>query len=302
MSGVGSARMVFVLGTGRCGSTLVHEVLARHPDVGFISNVEDRWPRATLGAPGGRLYRSLRPELSLKGRARFAPSEAYRALDVRVSPMLSAPSRDLTADDATPWLTARLRRFFDAHASAHGRPVFMHKFTGWPRVGLLKAVWPEARFVHVVRDGRAVANSLLQMPWWRGWGGPEAWSFGPLSAAYLEEWEAAGRSFVALAGLEWKLLLEAYDAAEASVPTADWLELRYEDLVADPRAAFQEMLDFSFLEWTAEFQRGFDRYVFDPDRMESYRADLGPRQVRLLDQVLGERLQRYGYRVEQRPA
>ena len=32
----------WVLGTGRCGSTLIHEILARHPAVGFLSNVEDR--------------------------------------------------------------------------------------------------------------------------------------------------------------------------------------------------------------------------------------------------------------------
>ena len=32
----------FVLGSGRCGSTLAHDVLARHPDVGFVSNVDDR--------------------------------------------------------------------------------------------------------------------------------------------------------------------------------------------------------------------------------------------------------------------
>ena len=34
----------WVLGTGRCGSTLVHEVLARHPGVGFLTNLEDRFP------------------------------------------------------------------------------------------------------------------------------------------------------------------------------------------------------------------------------------------------------------------
>jgi nucleoside-diphosphate-sugar epimerase len=32
----------FVLGTGRCGSTLIHELLARHEGVGFLSNLDDR--------------------------------------------------------------------------------------------------------------------------------------------------------------------------------------------------------------------------------------------------------------------
>ena len=32
---------VFVLGSGRCGSTLVQEVLARHPAMAFVSNIDD---------------------------------------------------------------------------------------------------------------------------------------------------------------------------------------------------------------------------------------------------------------------
>lgn len=290
-----TAQLVFVLGTGRCGSSLVHEVLARHSDVGFVSNVEDRWSHIHLGSPGGRLYRALPPELSVKGRARFAPSEAYHALDARVSPMLSAPSRDLTAKDATPWLAGRLRDYFDSHAAAHGHPLFIHKFTGWPRARLLRAVWPDARFVHIVRDGRAVANSLLQMPWWRGWQGPEGWSFGPLPPTYREEWEASGRSFVALAGIEWKLLLDEYDACAADLPASAWLELRYEDVVADPRATFEVILDYCGLTWTSAFQRGFARYSFNVTRTESFRDDLTGAQVALLDELLGDRLRRYNY-------
>lgn len=40
--------LAFVIGTGRCGSTLVHEVLARHPGVGFVSNLEDKLPALDL--------------------------------------------------------------------------------------------------------------------------------------------------------------------------------------------------------------------------------------------------------------
>ena len=55
-----STRFVFVLGTGRCGSTVVEEVLCRHPDVGFVSNIEDRFslPPAA-GRWNSNLYRHL---------------------------------------------------------------------------------------------------------------------------------------------------------------------------------------------------------------------------------------------------
>ena len=38
-----SQRFAFMLGTGRCGSTIVGQVVAMHPDVGFIANVDDRF-------------------------------------------------------------------------------------------------------------------------------------------------------------------------------------------------------------------------------------------------------------------
>ena len=139
----GPARFVFVVGTGRCGSSLLHEILARHPDVGFLSNVEDNLAGGpVMGRWNNRLYRALPPELTRKGRARFAPSEGYRALDRRVSPIVSASFRDLIAGDATPWLERRFRRFFDDRARAQGKRVFLHKFTGWPRTGFVDRILP----------------------------------------------------------------------------------------------------------------------------------------------------------------
>ena len=241
----------FIVGTGRCGSTLVHEILCRHPDIGFVSNVEDRvGPARFTDRWNGPLYRRLPPSWTEKGRLRFAPSEAYRALAREVSTLLVEPRRDLVAGDAAPPLGDDLRVFFERRASAQRAPVFSHKFTGWPRAGLLDAVFPDARFVHVVRDGRAVAASWLEMPWWRGDQGPDGWHFGPLPATYAAEWEASGRDRAVLAGLAWKLLLDAFATARASIAQERWLEIRYEDLVADPRSVMDHVLDHHGLAWT----------------------------------------------------
>lgn len=288
---------VFVLGTGRCGSTLLHELLAQHDDVGFLSNIEDlTGAPAALGRWNGPLYRSLPPSFSRKGRARFAPSEGYRILDRRVSPAISMPVRDLTSADATPWLVGRFRRFFEERGRAQRGPVFIHKFTGWPRARFIDAVFPEARFVNVIRDGRAVANSLLQMPWWKGYRGPEGWGWGPLPEAYERKWESLGRSFPVLAALEWKVLMDAFSTARAAIAPERWLDVRYEDLVHDPIGKTKEVLGHMGLTWTEAFDERFRRYRFDLTRADSYRRDLSPRDVENIELVLSQTLTALGYR------
>ena len=54
--------LVFVVGTGRCGSTLVVETLARHREVGFVSNVDDKLSHLDLlGAWYNVLHRRAGP-------------------------------------------------------------------------------------------------------------------------------------------------------------------------------------------------------------------------------------------------
>lgn len=292
----GASRFVFVLGTGRCGSTLVEEVLCRHASVGFVSNLEDRFKLpVSAGRWNGRLYRGLPAAVTQKSRIRYAPSEAYRVLAREVSPLLASPLRDLRADDVTPWLERRFREFFAERAQVQSADTFLHKFTGWPRAGFIRGVIPDARFIHVVRDGRAVANSWLQMPWWLGFEGPDHWQWGPLPPDLLSEWEDSGRSFVVLAGLLWKMLIDAFETARAAIPAADWLEVRYEDVAATPRESFAAMLKFCELPWNAEFERGFSRHTFTASRSDAFRRDLETSEVERLSRILASQLASRGY-------
>lgn len=287
---------VFVVGTGRCGSSLIHEVLAGHPDIGFVSNLDDLLPWPHLkGRWNSMLFRHLSPDFSRKGRVRFAPSEGYRLLEREVSPILARPARDLLAEDATPRLAERFRRSFEMRARVQGRPVFLHKFTGWPRTGFVQAVFPGARFVHVLRDGRAVANSLVQMQWWQGFRGPEHWDWGPLSDDDRATWEAGGRSFAVLAGLEWKLLMNAFEAAKAGIAPDRWLDVRYEDFLSEPREQAARILRFMQLEWTDAFERRFTRYGFIDSRTDAFRKELATADLEALERLLGANLERLGY-------
>ena len=304
--------LTFVLGSGRCGSTLVTELIARHPDVGFISNVDDklarldlkgRWNNALFARsderdPSLRPFRDRRRALE-RGRLRVAPSEGWLVLEKQVSSIFPQPCRDLTAQDAMPWLQKRIADFFDSRIEAQGKPAFVHHLTGWPRSGLLRSVYPEARFVHVVRDGRSVANSWLQMGWWDGYRGPDNWYLGPLSRADQAEWEEAERSFVVLAGLGWRILMSAIEEARALVPEEQWLDVRLEDFMDDPRGRTEEVLDFLGLEWTPQYEAGFAKHTFQASRGVAWKRDLSEADIAALERTIAKPLAAYGYDLSQ---
>ena len=305
--------LVFAVGTGHSGSTVVAETLARHREVGFVSNVDDRLGRLDLlGRWNNTLYRRSAPRdlrllppgncrsLLERGRIRVAPSQGWNVLERQVAQLVSAPCRDLVAEDCTPWVRDRLQSFFERRMAAQGRPAFVHRVTGWPRVGFLRAAFPEARFVHVVRDGRAVVNSWIQAGWFPAHRGPEGWTLGPLPEAYEHLWEESGRSFVTLSGLAWRILIEACEAARTTVPAEHWLEVRYEELLERPRHHVERMLDFAGLRWDRDFEAQFARVRWETGRREPFRADLGPDGVATLERAIGVTLRAYGYRTEDR--
>lgn len=209
--------------------------------------------------------------------------------------MLVDPCRDLTAEDAAPWLERRLRNFFGSRAQKQGRPVFMHKFTGWPRARLLAAIFPEAKFVHVVRDGRSVASSLLQVRWWRGYHGVPGWSFGELTEQERRDWEATGQSWAYLAGLEWKRLMADFASAKEEIGPDRWLDVRYEDVVARPAVELSTVLRFAGLDRWGRLEREVERFGVSEGRKDAYRHELRPDDVALLDSLLASTLERWGY-------
>lgn len=286
----------FVVGTGRCGSTLVHEILARHEDFGFISNIEDNfsWIKG-LGRWNNAFFQTPLGAFSQTGRLRFKPSEAYRLISREVSPIYANSFRDLFADDVSPWLRERFVEFFESRQKAQGRRCFLHKYTGWARIGFFRQIFPGAKFIHIVRDGRAVANSWLQMPWWVGYRGPENWLWGELPTMYRDEWESSGRSFVRLAAISWKILMDAFERAEEGLAAEEYLRLRYEDILADPRDHFGRILDFCGAPWTRRFEQRLVAQKFRTDRCRAFEADLTKGQIQQLEVSLTNHLDRYGY-------
>lgn len=122
-------RPIVVLGAPRSGTTLLAElVLARHPDVAY-------WPEPVFVWRYGN---------------------AYRLHDV------------LGPEHATPAIKTYIRRRFRDYVSEKGASRFLEKTpSNSLRVAFVREVLPEAKVVHVIRDGRDAARSTADE-----WSGP----------------------------------------------------------------------------------------------------------------------------------
>ncbi len=172
------------------------------------------------------------------------------------------------------------------------------KLTGWSRIGFLNEIFDDAKFIHIVRDGRAVASSLLHISsWqWRGWYGPYSWRYGPLSPEDQAAWEASDRSFAVLAGLQWRIHTRSLEAARQMIDARRFLEVRYETLCEQPLETCRRAAEFAELPQSASFEQHV-RSAPIKDMTARWRTDLSAEQQGVLTTLLRDDLLRYGYEV-----
>jgi hypothetical protein len=287
---------IVIVGTGRCGSTVFHRLLAMHPRLMWLSGFAERYPdkpvwnRWAATAMGNPLLRWL-----LGGKIR--PAEAYHFWH-QYAYGFSEPCRDLVRADVTPRVRRQVRAALESMLTAT-RDRLLVKITGWPRIGFLNGIFEDAKFVHILRDGRAVANSLLHVDFWRGWYGPQGWRAGLLSPADQAAWESYDRSFVALAGIEWRIQMRAIEAARRALDPGLFLEVRYEEFCGRPLDTYRRVLEFAELPDSAEFERHV-KAASIRDMSNRWREELTPEQQVLLNDLLREDLQRHGYDASER--
>jgi Sulfotransferase family len=292
---------LFILGAPRSGTSLLYKALCLHPEVAYISNWMRRAPRTPALASLNRLAPRF-PELRRRAWFGDDAANAYvfehrRPLRIRLFPMpvegepvfrRCGLGPGPQPGPPEPAQIACVRNAFAALRRYAGSQVVVSKrIASNQRVPLLAAAFPVARFVHLVRDGRAVAWSLSRVSWWER---DVVWWLG----ATPRDWRQQGGDPWELCARHWVHELASIDEGLGAVTAAQRLQVRYEELVDQPVATLRRVAAFAGLPadrgWTAELDR-----LHYPDRNEAWRERLPPAARERVETIQYEQLRRLGY-------
>jgi hypothetical protein len=145
----------------------------------------------------------------------------------------------------------------------------------------LTAMFPDVKFIHLVRDGRAVAASVLALDW------------GPGSAESAARW--------------WSRLVTLGLALESWIPDRV-LRVRFEDVVRAPETTVRGIAAFLGLDYEPGMLRG-DGFRFgfakashaligrppQAARADAWTTSLSPRQIEIFESLAGDHLRCLGY-------
>jgi hypothetical protein len=278
---VGENPYVFLCGCPRSGTTLLQRMLDGHPELAVLleTNVV---PRPVLGKhPAPDLL--LTDELA----AQVTGHKWFDRLGVDEQTAFGLATGSFTFAEF-------IGALLDEAGRRRGKPLVGEKVPGYVRrMPSLHGLFPSARFIHIVRDGRDVALSMLD------WITPERW------LGRMPLWE---KEPVAVCALNWRREVSGGVRGRRRVGAERCLEVRYEDLVEAPEPVLRLIADFLHLRFDVsmlEFHKGRtrrdprlwskDRWLPPTAGLRDWRGGLSPRDLQLFEALAGEELMSFGY-------
>jgi Sulfotransferase family/Uncharacterised nucleotidyltransferase len=266
----------FFVGFARSGTTLLRAMVDSHPE---ITIPPESWFVTEL-AFGRRRYETLDGFDVERFVTDLVAHEWFARWGVGEDSVRAAIREAAPGD-----YSSAIRNVFFHWATRQGKQRYGDKTPGYvTEVPLVAALFPEARIVHLIRDGRDVAMSYS-----------DAFDVSTVNAIRL-----------------WRARVRDARAAGQALGDARYLEIRYEDLVADPGSTLRTVCGFIGLPFSDRMLRHWDRaeqlLAAMPDRhrhgniklrptvgLRDWRSQMPPHVARACGLLAGDLLDELGY-------
>ncbi len=257
-------RPIFLVGSERSGTTLLRLMLDSHPDILFWAEFEYA---TDLVNDAGNF-----PKLP----------DYYKWLQTNRNFLMDGLVIDRRLGYSA--LVNSFLRQFQQFGSNESKPLVgatvHHNFDR------LLRIWPNARFIHIVRDGRDVSRSCVKM----GWAG--------------DGWHGARR---------WLTAEKLWDEMKLKVPAEDRLEVRFENLVENTAETLDSVcrfigddvaspMEIRYHPDMMNYAVGTDYGLPDSSLVNQWHSKLSKREIQLIEARIAPLLVDRDYRLSGLPA
>lgn len=260
-------RAVFIGGASRSGTTMLGDLLGAHAR--HVCTPETSYKAQLVRCGWG----STRGDLAT-GRRILEMHPKFADLSCEIPPLHNTSLRAL------------MEPLVQAYAARTGKPggnIWIDHTPSNLAIGnVLLEEFPDSRIIHIVRDGRAVAASMLPLDW--------------------------GPNNVIAAAREWVLFVGLGFALEAAFPERVH-RVTYEELVRDPGPVLARLCRFAELEYQESMIGGgglrvpsttVEQHALvgkppDKSRLDAWKTTLEPRDIELFEWEVKSLLSLLGY-------
>jgi hypothetical protein len=197
----------FIVGTGRCGTTMLAQMLNSHSLICVPHELQILLEYSNNGA---RLYEIFKE----KKNEYFGANDFVELVEARCPKNFHEYFDYKSFFESQQYPINSLKKLvsdlYSEIAESRHKKIFIEQ-TPWygQRIDILNELFPNAKYIHMIRDGRDVAISYTRTPWWHDAVGQN-----------LEKWDTEVRHII--------------DSSNRILTQNQLLQVRYEDVVEQP--------------------------------------------------------------------
>jgi len=266
----------FIVGVQRSGTTLLRLLLNAHSDIAIPEEAsflrplfKNEWSGQSITGPKlQRLVNYLRA------------NEQFNLWNFDREPLL----QEIGSREAITFSEV-MDIMYSSYAKNEGKIRWGDKSLFFGSIEKLYEMFPKARFIHIVRDGRDVFHSWRKMD--------------------------PAKSHPSVMALDWKLKLDFIERSIKTIPASNMLLVRYEDLLTQPNESLQKICNFlsiDFEEDMLRFHQSSNKYIgkhhsdlifkaIDDSNITKWKKLLTQNEIDMYQFVAGKSLKKYGYEI-----
>jgi hypothetical protein len=267
-------RPIFIVGAPCSGTNIFYRTFAKHPDLAWISNITKKVPSSLLMTRVIMLFRND-----------HRPTEANNIWQK----FTGDDDEFLNRDDVTAAARKYLSKVLQNNLQLFNKPRFVNKCPGNSvRIEFLKEIFPDAIFIHIIRDGRAAAYSIMRS---RLEHSGSYWSVKPPG------WQALLKlPLIDACALQWKMTVESILQSAKKLPRGQYMEVKYEEFVARPSEIFEWVGTKCDLVWQDDLLQKITTGM--ENRNFKWQSELPGADKNTLNVLLGDFLRQLGYEAQ----